>query len=224
MYYNNTPISEKTITTDIEVVNQTRKYLIPQFKHYGTDLIEKIRKLNIKGTFLQDYGVNITPKAREIKPEIYFLFDVNGSLTYGHYNDIKASRLEFMQALQYFREKDYYTIDYPFDSNRDGHLHVVVLKIPQSETLDPFLRGQYSKMYSSKQIREWVPEKIRIVEDGQEVYKYTNAYQVLTRVPDYFELFKQKTVEEFGARESSIDPKAEYDFPPYMPNEILRYV
>lgn len=223
MYYNNTSISEKTLTKDIEVVNQTRKYLIPQFKHYGLELIDKIRKLNIKGTFIQDYGVNITPSAREIKPEIYFLFDVNGPLTYGHYNDIKASRLEFMQTLQYFKKLNCYTIDYPFDSNRDGHFHVVVLKLPEPTTLEPFLKGNYSKMYSSKQIEEWIPEKIKIIEDGQEVYRYTNAFQVLTRVPDYFETFKQKAVEEFGSRESAVDPKAEYDFPPYMPNEILRY-
>ena len=223
MYYNNTIINEETVTKDIEVINQTRKYLIPQFKQYGMDLIEKIRGLNIKGTFLQDYGVNITPKAREIKPEIYFLFDVNGPLTYGHYNDIKLGRLQFMKALEYFREKDYYKIDYPFDSNKDGHLHVVVLQLPKPETLEPFLKGLYSKMYTDKQIKDWIPEKIKLIEDNKEVYKYTNAYQVLTRVPEYFETFKEKTVEEFGIKESSIDPKAEYDFPPYMSNEILRY-
>jgi len=223
LYYNNTAIDEKTLTKDVEVVNQTRKYLIPQFKHYGINLIDKIRNLNIKGTFLQDYGVNVSPESRKILPRVYFLFDVNGALTYGHYHDIKKARLEFMQALQYFRSQDYYEIDYPFDSNKDGHLHVVVLRLPEPSTLSYFLNGEYSKMYTDEQIRDWIPEKIKVIEDGKEVEKYTNAYQVLTRVPQYFEIFQQKVVEEFGSRESSVNPKAEYDFPPYLPNEILRY-
>lgn len=219
MYYNNTPIDETTLTKDVEVVNQTRRYLIPQFKHYGLDIIRKIKSLAIKGVFIQDYGINISEESRKIKPEIYFLFDVNGFTKFGHYINVKQSRMEFMEALQYFRNLDYYVIDYPFDSNKNGNLHVVVLKIPFPETLDLFLQGQYSKMYTKDQIKNWVPETIEI--NGH--VEKTSIYQVLTKDPKYFDTFRNKVIDELGVRESSINYKSEYDLPPYYPNEILRY-
>lgn len=223
MYYSKIPINEETVTKDIEIINQTRRYLIPQFKEYGIELLDRIRSLNIKGVFVQDFGVNVTPEARTIKPEVYFLFDVNGALTYGHYHNVKQSRIDFMEALQYFRSKPYYVVDYPFDSNKDGHLHVVVMKLPKPETLKPFLEGNYSKIYTEDQIEQWIPKEIKVVDDGKEQHKRTVAYQVLTKDPEYFEIFQNKVKEEFGTRDSSVNPKGELDFPPYIPNEVLRY-
>lgn len=223
MYYDNTTIDTTNITKNIEVINQTRKYLIPQFREYGNEFIDKIRSLNIKGMFLQDYGVNVTDDSKTIKPQLYFLFDVNGPIRYGQYENIKHSRLSFMESLQWFRQKNYYVIDYPFDSNKDGHLHVVVFKLPKPETLPLFLKGQYSKMYTKDEIEKWIPKQYIEINEGKEITKYTTTYQVLTRNSEYFENFRNKVQEEFGVRESSVNPKAEYDFPPHFPNEILRY-
>lgn len=223
MYYDKTAIDQDNITKDIEVINQTRRYLIPQFRDYGNEFIDKVRSLNVKGMFLQDYGINITQESRDIKPQIYFLFDVNGPVRYGHYDDVKKSRISFMESLQWFRQKPYYVIDYPFDSNKDGHLHVIVFKLPKPETLTTFLKGEYSKMYTKEEVNKWIPKNYIDIENGKEVSKYTITYQVITRHPDYFEIFRDKICEELGVRESSVSPKAEYDFPPYIPNEVLRY-
>jgi len=218
LYFNNTAITKDTLKTSNTVVNQTRKYLIPQFKHYGMDFIEHIRENDLKGCFLQDHGVG---KSNEIKPEVYFLFDVNGPSQYGHYIDIKKARLVFMKTLAYLRSKPYYVIDYPFDSNKDGHFHVIVLKMPFPEKLKTFLKGEYSKMYSKEEIEKYIPKSFQIEQDGEKVTIETDVYQVVTKKPAFLEVFKEKVYTEFKSRH--VDSPDEYDFPPYFPNEILRY-
>lgn len=223
MYYNSASIDEKSLGRNIDVLNQTRRYLTPQLRHYGDDLINEIRNLNIKGTFIQDYGVNKTPESRKIVDDIYLLFDVNGPINYGQYVDTKKGRIDFMKGLEYLKEKPYYRISYPFDSNRHGHMHVIVLKLPFPEKMPIFLAGQYSKLYTREEISKWIPKTYVVIEEGKEINKMTRTYQVLTRNRDYVDEFKKQLVEELGVRESSFNPNSEYDLPPYMPNEILRY-
>ena len=188
------------------------------FKHYGQELIDIIRENELIGTFLQDYGIS---KNKELKPEVYFLFDVNGSKQYGHYLDISTARLSFMKMIARLKQKPYYVIDYPFDSNRDGHLHVVVLKIPFPEKFEIFLKGEYSKMYSDEEIEQYIPKKYVIQEGDKTIEKVSKIYQVLTRDPDYKSVFADQCYDEFRVRIT--DFEREWDFPPFMPNEILRH-
>lgn len=218
MYY-----TKKSIITPKEIiVNQTRKYLVQQLITYGVEFMANLRKNNILVYAIQDYGINKTEGSRKIEPFVYMLFDVNGHKKYGNYLNVHNSRNEFAKSLQFFQKHSSYITDYCYDSNKTGHYHVVVVKLPFVEKFHYFMKGEYSKMYSEQEIDQWFIKNIVKKENKKEVSYLTDQYSVLSHNSDYYEIFKQQVYEEFGTILDG-DKTVEYDFPPHFNNEILRY-
>jgi len=122
--------------------NKTKKYLLPSLKKYG-DLFEKkfttLFKLavGIGDLCLVDMGI-IT------KHSIFILIDT------------QYSRRDFKEIMTWIRCQTYYHFDYPFDDIHIGHLHMLVIKIPQKheKASAEFVMGNYSKMYELKDLNE----------------------------------------------------------------------
>lgn len=219
MYY-----TKKTILSPTELVfNQTRSYLVQQLISYGDEFMKHIKNNNILFYGIQDYGIHKTEGSRKIKPNVYMLFDVNGAKKYGNYLNIHQGRYDFAKSLQYFQRHHSYKMDYCYDSNKNGHLHVVVLSLPHPEKFHYFMKGQYSKMYTEKEIMSWFGKYIE-KKEGKSIIQYkTKQYCVLSHDKDYFPKFKDEVFEEFGTVLSDNEINMEYDFPPHLNNEILRY-
>lgn len=211
MYYNN----PKPINLEKPHLNQTRKYLVQQVQHYGIEFMKNLSLLEVLMYGIHDYKAVITG-SKNIEPNIYILVDVNGEKKYDVYLDqLKARRL-FQEALSYFKNHHSYVADYCYDSNKTGHLHVIVLKLPFVEKLTLFLQGRYSEMYSDEELSKWF---IKSTKKGM-----TQQWSVLTKDKNYRSSFKEQLISEFGKlniTEESLT--GELDFPPNLKNEILRY-
>lgn len=219
MYY-----TDKIINIPSEViVNQTRKYLVQQLIFYGDEFMNNIKVNNILVYAIQDYGIHKTDGSRKIEPSVYMLFDVNGHKKFGNYLNIHTGRFNFARSLQYFQNHISYQTDYCYDSNKNGHLHVVVLKLPFPDKFDYWFRGEYSKMYSEKELDQWIVKTIKRKEGKETKIFKTDQYCVLSHDEDYFPLFQDQVYNEFGTRLTEDSIKAEFDFPPKLSNEILRY-
>ena len=218
MYYNN----EKINTSDI-VMNKTRSYLVQQLQYYGDEFVGHIAKNRIIAFTIGDYGHG----SEKLEPYIYMLFDVNGEKKYGNYLSINKGRYIFHETLQYYQHHTSYVQDYCFDSNKTGHLHVVVIKLPFPEKFDLFLEGKYSKMYSEDELNKWFIKEFKITEivKGKKkvLLEKNSQYQVLTHDTSYFPKFKEEIKNEFGTILSDEDIHVEYDFKPSLKKETLRH-
>lgn len=224
MYYTN-----KQIDPDNGVVmNKCRLYLVQQLQHYGEDFISHLSKNSIIAFALQDFGFNVTEDSRKLESNVYMLFDTNGRRKAGNYTDVASSRIVFSQSLMYFQSHSAYVTDYCYDSNRTGHYHVVVLKLPFPEKIDLFLKGAYSQMYTKKQLEDWFIKEIQVkVVDGESIKtskKLTVQWSVLTKDPSYISTFIDQVKDEFNTTLTNADVTAmEYDFKPSLNQEVLRY-
>ncbi len=208
MYYSNQSISLDTVH-----INQTRKYLVQQVQHYGEEFMHHIKNNQVLVYAVQDYKTG----SKKIEPHIYALIDVNGEKRYNIYVDQLESRKQFQKSLSFFQNHYSYVTDYCYDSNKTGHLHVIVFKLPFPEKLKYFLEGQYSKMYSEEELKKWFPKTIR--------KNKTEQWMVLTKDKEHIPIFIKKLENEFGKLKITNDDliDAELDFPPNLKNEILRY-
>jgi hypothetical protein len=224
MYYTN-----KSIDPDNGIsLNKTRMYLVQQLQHYGEDFISHVSKNAIIVFALQDFGFNVTEDSRKLESHLYMLFDTNGKSKAGNYINVASSRIVFSQSLMYYQSHPAYVTDYCYDSNRTGHYHVIVVKLPFPEKLDLFLQGTYSKLYSQKQLDDWFIKEIQVkIVDGETIKtskKLTDQWSVLTKDPSYVSTFINQVKEEFNTNLNPADVTAmEFDFKPSLNQEILRY-
>lgn len=211
-----------------KVMNKTRTYLVQQLHYYGDEFIKHIATNNVLTFAIQDYGRNISEDTKKLEPHLYMLFDVNGEKVFGHYQNIEKARMQFHESLSYYKKHASYIMDYCYDSNKTGHMHVVVIKLPFPEKFKLFLNGKYSEMYSQNEIEKWFIKEIEIIEiDSQtgkktKTRKLTDQYQILTKDKDYFDIFKNTIKEEFGVVLKEYDGR-EYDLPLKLNREILRF-
>ena len=218
MYYTKKSINVPTK----QVINQTRKYLVQQLISYGNEFMTNLKKNNILMYAIQDYGIHTTEGSKKIEPYIYMLLDVNGPQKYGHYINLHKGRVDFASSLEFFQKHSSYVTDYCYDSNKVGHLHVIVVKLPFIDKFNHFLNGKYSKMYSQHELDAWIVKNVIVKENKQTKTYLTDQYSVLTKNVNYFPMFKEQVLNEFGTIiEDNGD--IEYDFPPHLYNEILRY-
>jgi len=127
--------------------NKTKKYLLPTLKEYGDNFEKKLVNLfklaiGIGDIALIDMGI-------VIEHSIFILVDT------------KFSRKNFKDIIVWMRCQSYYQFDYPFDDIHTGHLHMLVIKIPErfETTSTEFQQSKYSKMYEFKDLNELFGKK-----------------------------------------------------------------
>lgn len=209
------------ITPGVIFSNRTYKYLSPSMKLYGEEFIAKLRLLYGLAIGVQDYGFNTSSEDRKLENNIYYVFDVNGQFTFGKHIEIEKSRIDFYKVLSWLREQSYFVKDYPFDSGRNGNKHVVVLKLPKEGMIDKFVNGQYSKLYTKEELD-------KIINKTNKVLKSTvpnPIYSVLSKDEEFKEEYLQILNSTFNSRLTinDISHHNEYDIPPFLKNEILRW-
>lgn len=198
-------------------INRSFKYISPCMKLYGEEFTTKMRLLSGLAIAIQDYGFNTEKK---FKNELYYLIDVNGVFKYDKYMYPEKSRVDFMHVISWLRQQEFYVKDYPFDSGKHGHQHIICLKTP-IDIIDNFIQGKYSQMYS-KDILERIVKKT-ITVDKQEVIN--PVYGVLSHDPEYIPFYLDQLNSDYNTSLKAEDIKhhTEYDIPPLPKNEVLRW-
>lgn len=125
----------------------------------------------------------------------------------------------FNNFLYYARTTEYYFDDYAFNPNSLNE-HCLVLRLPEKwhSSYKYFLNSAYSKMYSLEDLKEC---KISpLLRNGKNNF----VYQVLTKDPNYRDIFFKKLNEHFGSNVVfDLEDDREFELPIKKENEILNY-
>ncbi len=187
--------------------NKSQKYLAPGMKLYGEEFATKISSL---ATLACAIGHN----KLDTDNNIYFVFDIYGTMKYDRYQNATESKLKFLHIISWFRQQDYYVKDYPYDSSRNGHKHIVVFKHPKN--ISKFIEGKYSEIYEELEINKCFK-------------KFSNEksinpiYQILKKDNSFLEQYLKNLNSEFGTTLvlNDIRHHSEYDIKPNLKYELL---
>ena len=127
------------ITTESELkINRTALYLLPNLRKHGVEYKENLSIVHKK-------AIGIADDANELEGNnIYILLDA------------AVNTKTFIRVLNWVKNQPYYIADYEFDDMLDGTLHMLVLHVPDIDTYDNFIKSKYSKMYSAKDLRQFI--------------------------------------------------------------------
>lgn len=216
------------------VTNRTRSYLSniiishsPQYiKQYICETRrtkDGYRLCNTRGFFRGDLEFQDTfPNLH--KHLLFVLVDINGEyneLIQKHVNIYKG-REKFKKFTKEFRSKKRaFHWDYPFDDPFTGTLHCFVFDMTQygvpvkdwSKALDEFDEGNYSKMFTKKEL-----------EGLKGINKESNLWKTLTGNSDK-EILKQRIKDQFGTvlTREELKSYSELDIKPIPKFEMLNW-
>ena len=138
-----------------------------------------------------------------------------------YYRTRDFDRLLFLKSLynkdlvKVSREIKWFHDEYPFDLKDQ---YILVFRIPEDyyHSYDHFLKGEYSKMYSKKQLNE---TRIPQILNG----KMNAIYCVLTHNVLAYPSYKKAIEETYGSTDIPENPE-EYDIPPRLRREFLNAI
>lgn len=213
--------------------NRTKHYLFPIVNTFGSTFIKELSNLtNYAGGYIVTHSilsVNISDylwyKSKQIeleeikeKPYLFIVFDVRGC--YNENKDVYINAEEgikrFKLFLSYVRKNKHYVEDYWFGS----YQHCIVFKVDYVNSYKQFFFGNYSKMYSTEDLKNFKLTKKTVVQ-GKEYL--THEYAVLTKDTKVGSVYLKKVIyEKFGVDDIPDNPK-EYDIPWFIEDEILNH-
>ena len=127
------------------VVNRTKLYLLPSLRQYGNNY-----RAALGSVYKIAFGIDDEVNSQEGK-NIYILVDTR----------VKTDN--FIKVLYWMKDQPFYVADYEFDDIVDGHLHMLVLHIPNDGVYDNFMLSKYSKMYDYKSLKQYIDENSLIL-------------------------------------------------------------
>lgn len=171
-------------------MNKTKKYLIPCLKEHGKVFVEMISRVKKIAYGLGDMLIN-----KDYEKHIFILIDTSKFPKY------------FVALLEYLHEQDFYEDDYAFDEIHNGIFHMVIIKLPEScyGKFDFFTKGEYSKMYSPEQIKQFKDREVKQVLIKDHNYKL----EFTKKVNKIFQ--SNLKVDEVEDRELDLPPTVEFD-------------
>lgn len=123
--------------------NKTKTYLLSTLIDYGDDFEKKFAHLFKLAVGIGDFA--LVDMGIVLEDSIYILIDT------------KFSRRKFKEIMNWVKSQSYYEFDYPFDDIHVGHLHMLVVKIPDrfNTTVKEFQNSKYSKMYEYEDLHKF---------------------------------------------------------------------
>lgn len=171
-------------------MNKTKRYLAPCLKSYGDEFglkIHSIWKIAI------GIGDIITVKSNISFEKHIFI------LVYPK-NNIKI----FNNFMNWIKDQPMYEEDYAFDHIKNGHLHMLVIKLPEDcyHSYETFKKGDYSKMYTPEELQEFFDQE-------------SDTFKILIKDHNYKLKFSSMLKKEYDIdlTPEEIDDKFEFEFP-----------
>ena len=168
--------------------NKTKTYLLSTLIEHGENFEDKFTNLFKLAVGIGDFA--LIDMGIVLNDSIYILVDT------------KFSRRLFKEVVQWVRVQPYYEFDYPFDDVHNGHLHMLVVKIPEKfeKAFKDFNKSEYSKMYQYEEINNLFKNK-------------EEERDVLTKDPEMLITFVKKVNKMFKTNVDYTEWKGEIDFP-----------
>lgn len=174
-------------------MNKTGRFLKPLLKLHGEEFRRKLSRC-----FKLAYGMGDLLINNQYTQHIFILLDAE------HEN----CKIFFNDFMEWFQEQDYYEDDYAVDNLLYGRLHMIVVRLPKNceDKLQHFKKGEYSKMYTNKEVEELLEDKDKAI-----VIKDSN----------YRTIFVTKLNEQFGTdmKLKELASDAELEIPPGIDDE-----
>jgi len=192
--------------------NKTLKYLYPQLGTYGKTFIKELQETqNILAVGYVDW-IYKKVKRIEHKGMLFILIDKNGKFDSKkeRYVNLQKSKANFNSFLGYIREHKSYVDDYLFDFKLRHH-HMIVIRLPDrfEKSYEPFLNGEYSKMYTEEEVAEM---------------GFNKAKGVFNKSEDYKKVFLDKINQEFNCTLRLEDlGDRELELPPNIKEETFNF-
>ena len=195
--------------------NKTIKYLYPSLIELGRVFSIKLNEFNVVGTFIADLNYYTLNSC---------LYIAIGTKPYAEGFSLTQYRESFHEFLCWLKTQDFYETDYPFEYD----FHIIAVRLPEtlSSSIDSFMAGEYSKMFTTEQVVRYfktvsLPDKEQEKRRNEEIKE---TYAVLTKSLAYVEKYAQKINKEFL---TNLSPKCffnvELDKQPDLSKEILNY-
>ena len=175
--------------------NKTWRFLIPTIRGHGEDFVNRFNIMIRKLAYgIYDKALEGAQILEDRRP-IFILCDKNS--------------VQFEDFLIYIRNQYFFITDYQSDSNTiNPRMHMIVIEIPEEYNIayDKFSVGLYSEMYTKEQLDYLFKDK----ESAQ--------YKILSRNPQYGDIFIDKIKTKFGVHINGPDKDefvsvAELEFP-----------
>ena len=182
--------------------NRTLLYILPQLNFYSKNISNRVKTDNF-------YGCYIGYKALDTE-HIYLLYKI-----------IDEDTKEFVQWLS---NKDYCVGSIEIDSIY--RLLKMKLPIEFKGSLEKFIGGKYSEMYSLKDIDKiFMPIEYKYLKELQELFdkENKNLKDILTKNKEYEKVFLDKVNRTFDTNLEKLNENSEYDFKPDLKDEIFYY-
>ena len=182
--------------------NRTLLYILPQLNFYSKNISNRVKTDNF-------YGCYIGYKALDTE-HIYLLYKV-----------IDEDTKDFVQWLS---NKDYCIASIDVDSIY--RLLKMKLPIEFKGSLEKFIGGKYSEMYSLKDIDKiFMPIEYKYLKELQELFDKENRdlKNILTKNKEYEKVFLDKVNKTFDTNLEKLNENSEYDFKPNLKDEIFYY-
>jgi hypothetical protein len=127
-------------------MNRTRKYLMPCLKAYGRNFEEHINAMFKVGVGVGD--MMLVKSGIRYEKHIFILVDSSKHITH------------LRRSLEWLRDQPMYEDDYAYDGIHNGHLLMIVVKLPEKcyKAREWFMHSQFSKMYSETDIERYFKE------------------------------------------------------------------
>lgn len=182
--------------------NRTLLYVLPQLNFYSRNISNRIKTDNF-------YGCYIGYKALDTE-HIYLLYKV-----------IDEDTKDFVQWLS---NKDYCVGFIDIDSV----YKLLKIKLPNEfkGSLEKFLGGKYSEMYSKENVDKiFIPIEYKYLKELQELFDKENKdlKNILTKNKEYEKVFLDKVNKTFDTNLEKLNENSEYDFKPNLKDEIFYY-
>lgn len=199
--------------------NKTWTFLYPCLKYYGSDLMTYLASFFKLKVGIADKNVSIEENC------IFILIDT--VIPFATETAVIKYKNNFSKFLDWLKNQYFYVKDYIYEDINNGEKHMVVLRIPRKHDLTYFyfVRGEYSKMYSEKDIEEYfkfvkLPNE-KIIEKRINS-KLETTKKILRKDISYLETFVNRVNEDFDTDvESKYFINAELEYPPNIKEEIF---
>lgn len=202
------------------IKNKVWKYLMQVvIRELGSEFRDKMNSKFKMGAFIG--GLNEVP---------YMAFIINVDVPIQpNQNKLFLSK-QFESFLEWLDLQDFCEGHYPYEVDKtasDYRYHVIKVAIPKKliKTLEAFVKGDYSKMYTPEQIEEHftLPENTDKPYAPEYIEDMARRKKVLLKDPELREEFLEKLNEKFNTtiQLQDLDYNVELEFPPTEKEDFL---
>lgn len=176
--------------------NKTLKYLTPCLKKYGIDFEQMYNSVFKIALGIGD--IIIIDQEKKYEQHLFILLDT------------RLYPKNFIVFLDWIKEQEFYEDDYVYGDIKKSPCHMIVIKIPEeyTDSLDKFLEGKYSEMFSTQDIDELF-------------YKHPDQVKVLKKDHNYKIRFVHTLNKLFVSTVIPDEYDGELDLPPNKQDEIF---